>query len=307
MKIWINRAGQNVGTFTLEEVQDGLNEGRFVPTDLAWQEGMETWKPLSEFPGVRLPPPVEPAIAGDSVGTLGPDSPPPLSAQPITVQREVGDGPPWEHRKELGLVKALIQTWRDVLFRPVNSFPYMRTSGGFTSPLVFDLTMWALWAIPSIIYSIVTSGALALANATGSRPDTSMQGLSGGLPPVFTIILVVVMVPVEVGTTFISAGIIHLCLSLLKGTSKSYEATYRVLCYSSSALIFAFVPCVGSTVAGIWALVSTIIGLSKVHKTEGWRAGLAVLLPVFICAAIGFALYAGVIFYLVAGHNHAQV
>jgi hypothetical protein len=306
MKIWINRAGQNVGTFTLEEVQEGLNEGRFVPTDLAWQEGMETWKPLSEFPGVRLPPPEEPAIAGDSVGPLGPDSPPPLSAQPITVQREVGDGPPWEHRKELGLVKALIQTWRDVLFQPVSNFPNMRTSGGFTSPIVFNLTMWALWAIPSIIYSIVISGALALANASGSRPDTSMQGLSGGLPPVFTTILLVAMVPVEVGMTFISAGIIHLCLSLFKGTSKSYEATYRVLCYSSSALIFAFVPCVGSTVAGIWALVSTIIGLSKVHKTEGWRAGLAVLLPVVICAAIGFALYAGVIFYLVAGHNHAQ-
>jgi hypothetical protein len=305
MKIWINRAGQNVGTFTLEEVQDGLNQGRFVPTDLAWQEGMETWKPLSEFPGVRLPPPVEPAIAADSVGPL--DSPPPLSAQPITIQREVEDGPPWEHRKELGLVKALIQTWRDVLFRPVSSFPYMRTSGGFTSPLVFNLTMWALWAIPTIIYSIVTSGAFALANATSSRSDTSMQGLSGGLPPVFTIILVVVMVPVEVGMTFISAGIIHLCLSLFKGTSKSYEATYRVLCYSSSALIFAFVPCVGSTVGGIWALVSTIIGLSKVHKTEGWRVGVAVLLPVFICAAIGFALYAGVIFYLVAGHNHGQV
>jgi hypothetical protein len=307
MKIWINRAGQNVGTFTLEEVQSGLNEGRFVPTDLGWQEGMETWKPLSEFPGLHFPPPVGLPPTGGSIGPLRPDSPPPLSVQPITVQREFEDGPPWEHRKELGFVKALLQTWRDVLFRPVNSFPYMRASGGFTSPLLFDLTMLVLWAIPTVIYSIIISGAIALVNANGSRPDTSMEGLAAGLPPVFTVILVVVMIPVEVGTTFISAGIIHLCLSLFKGTSKSYEATYRVLCYSSSALIFAFVPRIGSSVGGIWALVSTIIGLSKVHKTEGWRVGIAVLLPVFVCAAIGFALYAGVIVYLVAGHNHAQV
>ncbi len=57
MKIWINRAGQNIGTFTLEEVQRGLNQGQFVPTDLAWQEGMETWKPLAEFAGLQMPRP----------------------------------------------------------------------------------------------------------------------------------------------------------------------------------------------------------------------------------------------------------
>ena len=49
MKIWINRAGQNLGTFTVEEVQRGLNQGQYVPTDLGWQEGMASWKPLAEF------------------------------------------------------------------------------------------------------------------------------------------------------------------------------------------------------------------------------------------------------------------
>jgi hypothetical protein len=308
MKIWINRAGQNIGTFTLEEVQKGLNEGRFVLTDLGWQEGMEAWKPLSEFPGLHLPPPqVDLPSTEDASPSIAPHSPPPLSAQPVAVSQPIEDGPPWEYRKELGLVKAVIQTWRDVLFRPVSSFPVMRTSGGFRSPLLFNLAMWVLWAIPSIIYSMLTSGALALASATGSSTGTSMQGFTTSLPPVFSALIVIVMVPIEVGMTFVSAGIIHLCLSLFKGTSKSYEATYRVLCYSASALIFAFVPCVGNSVGGIWALVSTIIGLSKVHKTEGWRAGVAVLLPVVICMGIGFALYAGIIFFLVTGHNHAQV
>src|SRR4029078_8471554 len=32
MKIWINRAGQSLGTFTVEEVQRGLNQGQYVPT-----------------------------------------------------------------------------------------------------------------------------------------------------------------------------------------------------------------------------------------------------------------------------------
>ena len=38
----------------------------------------------------------------------------------------------------------------------------------------------------------------------------------------------VVLIPLLVGFTFVNAGITHLCLALFKGTSKSYEATYRV-------------------------------------------------------------------------------
>ena len=108
----------------------------------------------------------------------------------------------------------------------------------------------------------------------------------------------VVAIPMIVGFNFLSAGITHLCLALFKGTSKSYEATYRVICYSYSAWIFALVPCAGGVVSGIWGLVATIIGLSKVHKTEGWRAAVAVLLPVFVCmgAVVVFAVaIAGVI------------
>ena len=59
MKIWINRAGQNLGTFTLEEVQRGLDQSRFVATDLGWQEGMETWKSLAEFPDLQMLPLVD--------------------------------------------------------------------------------------------------------------------------------------------------------------------------------------------------------------------------------------------------------
>ena len=66
----------------------------------------------------------------------------------------------------------------------------------------------------------------------------------------------VVMIPLLVGLTFLNAGITHLCLALFKGTSKSYEATYRVICYSYSTWVFALVPCAGGLVSGIWWLVS---------------------------------------------------
>ena len=36
----INRGGTNLGTFSEDEVRDGLRSGKFFGTDLGWREGM---------------------------------------------------------------------------------------------------------------------------------------------------------------------------------------------------------------------------------------------------------------------------
>jgi hypothetical protein len=297
MKIWINRAGQNIGTFTLAEVQRGLNQGQFVPTDLAWQEGMETWKPLAEFAGLQMPPQQAPAALAPSA-PLSPDAPPPLAQNTLARVEGAEDGPAWERRKELGFAQALLQTWKEVLFNPTASFSRMKTSGGFATPLLFNLTMVVIYAFFTTIYRLLFTGMFGASAAATHDGSTFIQGISGGLPPFVNIGVMVVVVPLLVGITFLNAGITHLCLALFKGTSKSYEATYRVICYSYSTWIFALVPCAGGVISSIWWLVATIIGLSKVHRTEGWRAAVAVFLPVFVCmgAIVVFAIaIAGVI------------
>jgi hypothetical protein len=37
-----------MGSFSREEVLEGLRAGRFLPTDMAWEEGMPDWRPLSQ-------------------------------------------------------------------------------------------------------------------------------------------------------------------------------------------------------------------------------------------------------------------
>lgn len=304
MKIWINRAGQNLGTFTPEQVQRGLDQGQFVPTDLGWQEGMETWKPLSEFPGLQIPPPrVQPASIAPGPPS-SPDLPPPL-AELATVEG-AEDGPAWERRKELGFFKALTQTWKEVLFNPTTSFPRMKTSGGFASPFLFNLTMAIIWAIFVTIYRLLLNGMFGAAAESTHNDSSYMMGISGGLSAITIVAIVVLAVPLIAAMTFVSAGITHLCLALVRGTSKSYEATYRVICYSYSSWIFSVVPCIGGFAAGIWALVSTIIGLSKVHRTETWRAAVGVLLPVFVCVGIVIIFWAMIIAAIVSGMHHAN-
>jgi hypothetical protein len=306
MKIWINRAGQNIGTFTLEEVQRGLNQGQFIPTDLAWQEGMETWKPLAEFTGLQMPPQqVEPASLAP-ISPLSPDVPPPLAQNTLATVEGAEDGPAWERRKELGFVQALIQTWKEVLFNPAVSFTRMKTSGGFAAPFLFNLTMVGIYAFIVTIYHLLFSGMFASAAASTHDGSNSFQGIGGGLPPFFSVGVMVVAIPLLVGITFLNAGITHLCLALFKGTSKSYEATYRVICYSYSTWIFALVPCAGGFVSSIWWLVSTIIGLSKVHRTEGWRTALAVLLPVLVCMGAVITFYIAIVAAVVGSLHHAN-
>ena len=302
MKIWINRAGQNLGTFTEEEVQRGLGQGQFVATDLGWQEGMETWKPLSEFPSLQIPPERESAPST----TPPPPFAPPVSPSALAIVEGQEEGPAWEQRQTLGILKALVQTWKEVLLNPATTFSRMKTTGGFTSPLLFNAVMVVIWAVFMLIYHFVFAGSFA-AIAGSSQTDSSTAAALGiGTSAVSVIAIFTVAIPLIIAWNFVIAGITHLCLSLFKGTSKSYEATYRVITYSYSAWIFSVLPCIGGILAYVWALFCTIVGLSKVHKTEGWRAAVGVLLPVFVCLFLTAGLYVAILAMLYSSLHNAN-
>ena len=55
MQIYIGKNGQQLGPFSLEEVNRKLADGSFAGTDLAWYEGAAGWAPLSGVPGVVIP------------------------------------------------------------------------------------------------------------------------------------------------------------------------------------------------------------------------------------------------------------
>lgn len=76
MNYHIARDGTQLGTFTLDQVRDGLANGSIQSTDLAWAEGMDDWKPVGalnilpagappavpEVPAIPAVPPVPAAI-----------------------------------------------------------------------------------------------------------------------------------------------------------------------------------------------------------------------------------------------------
>lgn len=47
----VTREGQNLGSFEAAQIQEGLQNGQFLPSDWGWREGMSGWKGLGEIFG----------------------------------------------------------------------------------------------------------------------------------------------------------------------------------------------------------------------------------------------------------------
>ncbi|MBM3877104.1 MAG: DUF4339 domain-containing protein [Verrucomicrobia bacterium] len=90
MNIHIARNNQQLGQFSLVEVNGGIASGRFLPGDLAWWEGAPGWTRLDTAPGVvvpaNLPPPMPPLPAHAAAA-------PAKSGGSYTAGRNVGDEP----------------------------------------------------------------------------------------------------------------------------------------------------------------------------------------------------------------------
>lgn len=49
MEIHLNRDGQQMGSFTMEQIQQQLASGNVLPTDLAWHEGLPEWVSVQQL------------------------------------------------------------------------------------------------------------------------------------------------------------------------------------------------------------------------------------------------------------------
>ena len=55
MQIYVGKNGQQLGPFSIEEINRKLADGTFAGSDLAWYEGAAGWGPLSGVAGVVIP------------------------------------------------------------------------------------------------------------------------------------------------------------------------------------------------------------------------------------------------------------
>jgi hypothetical protein len=266
--IHVARGGSNIGTFSVEEIRDGLSTGRFLPGDMAWEAGMSDWQPLSQVMAGK------PAAAGPTANLA-------VAGAPASA----GAGLPWEHRQQLGFWKAYIDTVIMVLTQPTTAFSTMKAEGEMMGPMLFAL----IGGCAGIIVSILVQMGLQSVGFMANR-ESGMMGFVG-IWAIGYILLSPVLVIVGM---FLVSGILHVCLMIVGGAKKSFETTFRVVCFSSgSTYLLSMIPLCGGFIAGVWNLVLEIIGLARAHEIDTGKAVIAVLIPIVVCC--GGALLLGVL------------
>lgn len=261
MKIEIKRSGMSLGFFTEEEVERGVEIGRFIRSDKWRYEDSDEWMLVSDFVRAKMN-----GLTPGEVSSI-----------------------PWEDESE-ELISRFFSTVKLVLLEPGRAFAAMKRKG-FKTPLIFGAAGTITGFLINYAYQLLLNMA-----TTGTPPPQLEQftklAASGFFVGV-TVAIIIILVPLAL---FLGAGIDHLMLLLLGGAKKGFETTFSVFSYASGATgLLNVIPFCGSLIAYIWHLVARIIGYSKAHEISGVRATIAVLLPGVLCCACAGALIAGIV------------
>lgn len=229
------------------------------------------------------------------------EPPPGFPPPPLPPGSPPGGGTPWERRREIGLVTALVENTKEVLTGPTDFFRRMPLSGGIGAPLLYAVIIGYLGILVSAVYGAVfllvrgAVGGAAFGGPFAHRPELARLAQAyadwGGL------VAQVVFGPIGIVIgLFVWAGIVHVMLLLLDGAAQGFEATFRVLAYSHASSVLSIVPFCGGLIAALYGFVLSIIGLAQAQSISAWKATAAVLLPLFLCCcccAIGIVIMAG--------------
>jgi rubredoxin len=191
---------------------------------------------------------------------------------------------PWESRSELGLWRAIYQTFVSVLFTPSVFFRKMTAAKGVAEPMAFGLLLGSLGFMFGFFWNfLLVSGAIV--SFTSSYLEK--------IPLIWVFIFVLILSPLLVlMDMFIKAGVIHVLMLAFKDGKKGFGGTFRTVAYGQSTRVLSLIPFIGGVVGWFWNFIIVIVGLREMHKTSHFKAAAAVfafiilkclvLLPIFL-------------------------
>lgn len=215
---------------------------------------------------------MQPTEAGDSVPERDPDS----AAADLGSATEF----PWPPKDGESAISAFFRTWRLSTFEPSRFFRALPVPGPVLPAIIYFLIVGVLAAGITLfwqsLWGLIIYG-LGLNEAGAGDPTEIWWPLVQFLlSPLFLLL-----------SLALATAVYHLFLLLFGGARRGVKTTLRVLSYTISPALFSIIPLVGSTIGGIWAIVVAIIGLREAHRTDGWRAVTAVLLPIALLFILG--------------------
>lgn len=185
-------------------------------------------------------------------------------------------GAPWEHIRQLGLLKAFVQTVLQAALHPRRFF------NGLGTPRLLGLAL--------VFYIVVTALQTYLFQAWMQIFPASALGLA--IPPDYALydstqpLHIILAAPVVwVMFLFMVSAISAVAMRLLGGSRVSPAAVMRVMAYSASPMLLGVLPFIGAILGQAWAMILFALGCKHAFRLNIFAA-IAVILPVYLCLTV---------------------
>jgi hypothetical protein len=191
---------------------------------------------------------------------------------------------PWEDQENLGFMESMVQTVKQSIFQPKPFFSKLPRRGGLLPPLLYGISLQMLGSMVGFLWAAVFGNSLS-----------QLLAMLGG-----SAVALGLLIPLSIFMSIVVWSLaLHASLFLVGGAHEDFEATFRIVCYTSGVSIFMVIPIFGEIVRTVWQLYITVIALREVQGITTAKAVGAIFIPFVFCCALPVA---GLVAVLVATH-----
>jgi len=201
---------------------------------------------------------------------------------PTEIPPPPGTGLAWEE-PSAGM-GSIVPTVIRFITRPVDAYANMSHTVDLVRPIAYFVLLAILGACLSQLWSYLWFDSMIgfIRSLAGAQFDKFAPMIQR--PGAIQLVLGLVITPlVALVVLFIWTALVHLSLTLFGGAHRGFATTLRVMCYAQTTQVAVAIPFLGGIIGFLWRLVLEMVGLAQAHRTDGWKAVLAVLLPLLLC------------------------
>ena len=264
MQIQVARNAAQLGTFSIEEIHDGLQSGKFAFTDLAWTEGMENWVPLKVWPQFQALAVVQTADA----------------AQVPEVQLVM---PAWERRAGVG---NFFRTFYDVIMHPLHTFDHLTAARVWRSTCFAAISL----GLSSLLIALLAA-FIGLARFFTKRAE--MGGLEfNNFSRLAEVLVAFLAITLFLSVSFfIVTGLAHLLL-LPWRPARNYATTHSIFSYVVATwfVCLLWIPVV-NFLGFMGSPILLMIACARAHRLAWWKVLLSVGILFWVCLTLIILLF----------------
>lgn len=166
------------------------------------------------------------------------------------------------------MIQTFANRLNDLILRPKLFFEEMEITGGFKEPLIFSFMVFLPVTVVGIVLYLLGMPQMIVLGDVNNE--------IGGDKLTF---LFVMRGVVWGGGLFLMSLLYHIGFKIVGGTD-NFEATYRIVAYSSATYLFNLIPRIGILIYCFYSLLLVIIGGKIVHKVTTGKSIIGPLIPI---------------------------